>query len=114
MGKSKIKKSRFLWGVPLALISFEIYLGVILGYLCGMFFAGKYDGHQRVKSIIFNIGKYRLHLHHWLVCLVILVPALLYNFFPFLPQFFSGILGGLIIQDLHLDDDWHRVLTKGY
>lgn len=107
----KINK-KFLLSIPLALISLEIYLGIVLGYFFGKFFAGKYDGRQRIRSIIFNLGNYRLHLHHWLISLVILISALFYNLFPFFSQLFFGILGGLIIQDLHLDSDWHKILIK--
>jgi len=108
---NKINK-KFLLGIPLAIISLEIYLGIVLGYFFGKFLAGKYDGRQRIKSIIFNIGNYRLHLHHWLVSSIILISALFNNFFPFFPQLFFGILGGLILQDLYLDPNWYRVLIK--
>ena len=111
--KNMIRISKkFLLGIPLALISLEIYLGIIFGYFFGKFFAGKYDGRQRIKSLIFNIGNYRLHLHHWLICSGVLILAFFHNFFLFFPQFFFGILGGLIIQDLHLDSDWYRILIR--
>jgi len=107
----KINK-KFLLGIPIAVISLEIYLGIILGYFFGKFFAGKQDGRQRIKSIIFNIGNYKLHLHHWLISLAILISAFFHNFFPFFSQLFFGILGGLILQDLYLDSNWYRVLIK--
>ncbi|MBZ9572188.1 hypothetical protein KJA15_02570 [Patescibacteria group bacterium] len=103
---------KILLGIPLAIISLEIYLGIILGYFFGKFFAGQYDGHQRIKSIILNIGNYRLHLHHWLLSLGILIFNFLYNlFFPF-PQFFLSFLGGLMIQGIFCYPDWYKILRR--
>lgn len=107
----KINKKSFL-ALPIAVVSIEIYLGIIIGYFAGKFFAGKYDGYQRVKSVFINIGKYRLHIHHWIASIVIGIIAAAYNLFPFFPQFFFGVLGGLIIQDLYLDEDWRHVIIK--
>ena len=104
------KKSFF--AIPIALISIEIYLGIIIGYFCGKFFAGKYDGCQRVKSIFINIGRYTLHIHHWIASIVIGVFAAVFNLFPFFSPFFFGVLGGLVIQDFYLDEDWRHVIIK--
>jgi hypothetical protein len=103
---------KFLIALPLAWASLEIFLGVILGYFFGKLCAGQYDGYQRVKSVFLNIGNYRLHIHHWIIFLIVLVFGVFYNLFPFLPQFFSGVCGGLIIQDLYLDSDWWRILIR--
>jgi len=101
----KFKKPKFLLGLPIALFSLEIYLGTLLGYFSFKFFTGK------VPSLVFNIGNYRLHFHHWLYSLVILIPALYYNFLPF-PQFSYGFLGGAIFQGIYCYQDWHKVLTR--
>lgn len=107
----KISKKSFLV-LPIALVSLELYLGIIIGYFCGKFFAGKYDGYQRIKSVFLNLGQYRLHLHHWLISLVLLVFGSVYNLFPIFPQFCFAFLGGLIIQDLYLDGNWRRVIFR--
>jgi len=109
--KLRINKKSFL-AIPIALISLEIYFGIIIGYFCGKFFAGKYDGYQRIKSIFINIGKYRVHIHHWIASLAIGIAATFFNLFPFFSPFCFGVLGGLIIQDLYLDEDWKKILIK--
>jgi len=101
----KFKKSKFLLGLPLALFSLEIYLGSLLGYFSFKFFTGK------TPSLAFNVGNYRLHLHHWLYGLAILIPALHYNFLPF-PQLSYGFLGGAIFQGIYCYSDWHKILIK--
>jgi len=107
----KISKKSFL-AIPIAIVSLEIYLGVIIGYFCGKFFAGKYDGYQRVKSIFINLGNYQLHIHHWIASIIIGTIAAVFNLFPFFSPFFFGVLGGLVIQDLYLDEDWRHVIIK--
>jgi hypothetical protein len=108
----KILSSKILWGIPLALISFQLYLGVILGYLAGKLFSGKETGcHGRVKSLTFNVGQWNVHLHHWLWGLGVLIAGIFYDFLPF-PKFSFGFLGGLIFQGIICFPDWHRVFEK--
>ena len=103
--KPKLVKPKFFLGILIALISLEIYLGIILGYFLTKFFA------KKVPSVAFDIGNWRLHFHHWLIALGILISALYYNFLPF-PQFSFGFLGGLVIQGISSYPDWHKILFK--
>jgi len=103
--KPKLVKPKFFLGIPLALLSLEIYLGVILGYFLTKFFTGK------IPSLAFNIGNWRLHFHHWLYGLGILISAIWYQFLPF-PQFSFGFLGGLVFQGISCYPDWYKILTK--
>ena len=108
----KISK-KFLLSIPLALISLQIFLGIVLGYFLGKLFSGKKPGQPgKIKSIIFYIGRYKLHLHHWLVFLSILILNLLTSlFFPF-PKFSLSLLSGLMIQGIVCYPDWHRILVR--
>jgi len=113
MKKINLLNPKIFLGIPLAIISLEIYLGIILGYFGGKFFSeGGVGQPQIIKSIIFNIGNYQLHFHHWLTCLIIFILALSYNFFPFFPRFLFGLLGGLIFQDIRFDRDWYKIFKK--
>jgi len=111
--KPKLVKPKFFLGVPLALFSLEVYLGALLGYFSFKFFSGKDAGYPgKIKSLAFNLGNYRIHLHHWFYGLGILVFVLLLGLsFPF-PQFSFGFLGGLVFQGISSYPDWHRILFK--
>lgn len=104
---------KVLLTIPIALISLEIYFGVLFGYLLGKFGGGRMTGQPgRVKSIVFSVGKYRLHIHHWLCAsLGAVVSVILFNFFPF-PQFSAGIVGGFIFQGIVSYSDWYRIIKK--
>jgi len=109
----KLIKSKILLGTPVALFSLEIYFGLLLGYFLSKFFAGKQTGCAGIiKSIAFNIGNYRLHLHHWLFGFGLLCSAVLLNYCPFFPQFSYGFLGGLVFQGVSCYPDWYKILTK--
>lgn len=109
--KPKLVKPKFFLGVPLAVFSLEIYFGAIFGYLLAKFFSGKETGLPgKINSLAFNIGKWRVHFHHWLYGLGILISLFFIGLS--LPQFSFGILGGLIFQGIFSYKDWHRVLVR--
>jgi len=108
----KINK-KFLFWIPLALISLQIFLGIIIGYFLGKFLSGEKIGHQgTIKSIVLRLGRYRLHLHHWLLCFGILILSLLTKIFLPFPQFSLSFLGGLMIQGIVCYPDWHKIFIK--
>lgn len=112
MKKINLKKPKVLLGIPLAIFSLEIYFGTLFGYFITKFFSGKQTGCPgKIKSVAFNVGDYRLHLHHWLLGLMVLIFAAWHQFLPF-PHFSFGFLGGLIFQGIFCYSDWRRIFIK--
>jgi hypothetical protein len=109
----KIFKSKILLSLPLALLSLEIYIGVLVGYFFSRYLSAKTAGQKNRwwKSLVFEVGNYRLHLHHWLYSLAILISGLYYNFLPF-PQLSFGLLGGMIFHGIHSYRDWYKVVIR--
>ena len=96
----------------------ETYFGLAPGYLTGNFSAGEEVGQiGRIPSIIFNLGNWQLHLHHWLISLAILIFVFSYlakkyripNTLLFLG---AGFLTGLIFQGIFSYSDWYKILHK--
>jgi len=97
--------------IALALISLELGLGIIFGYFTARLLAGKKAGQQGIiKSLALQIGNYKLHLHHWLLSLGVLVFAFFFNLFHF--HFFYGFIGGWVIQGVFSYKDWKKILIK--
>jgi len=97
--------------IALALISLQLGLGIILGYFTIRFLAGKQTGRQgMIKSFTFQIGDYKLHLHHWLYSLIVLIFVLFFDFYY--SQFVYGFLGGWVIQGIFSYKDWKKILSK--
>jgi hypothetical protein len=109
--KLKLAKAKFFYGIPLAIFSLEIYSGVILGYFLAKFFAGKETGLEgKIKSLVFGVGKWKIHLHHWICGLIALIFLFYMNFS--LPEISFGVLGGLIFQGVFSYSDWYKIVIK--
>ncbi|XOB40510.1 MAG: hypothetical protein ACKKMR_00660 [Candidatus Nealsonbacteria bacterium] len=106
MKKIKINKSKLLLGIPLALISLRIYLGVLFGYFFARFLS------TRINSIILSIGSHKLHFHHWIMGFIALIFILWYSFSPLIDQLVFGFLGGLIFEGISSYPDWYKVIIR--
>lgn len=108
-----ITKKKIFVGLPLALISIELYLGVILGYFIMKYLSGKKAGQRGKFAVnIFNFGDWRIHLHHWFYCSTFLVAAAIFNFSLPFPQLSYGLLGGFIAQGIFSYPDWYKVVVR--
>jgi len=109
----KFFKSKFLLSLPLVLLSWEIYIGVLLGYFFSKYLSAREAGQKNRwwKSLVIRIGNYQLHFHHWLYSLAILISGLYYNFLPF-PQLSYGVLGGMIFHGIYSYRDWYKIITR--
>jgi polyferredoxin len=109
----KISKKKILLGIPIILISLEIYLGIIFGYFVAKFFSGKQSGVQgKIKSFFLNIGNYRLHLHHWLLGLGTLISVTAFNLSLPFSRFSLGFFGGMVFQGIYCYSDWYQILIR--
>jgi len=114
----KILKEKIILFVFRIFSRLETYFGLPFGYLTGHLGAGEEVGKiGRVPSIIFNLGNWQLHLHHWLISLAILIfvfsfLAKKYKIPNILLFFGSGFLIGLIFNGIFCYDDWHKILIR--
>ncbi len=96
----------------------RVFLGAIFGYSLGNFGGGESVGVEgRVPSIIFNFKSWQIHLHHWLICFLILL--FLIAFFAknkklksFLLSLKFGFLVGLMLQGILEYSDWYFIILK--
>ena len=97
-------------------------IGIILGYLSFiMWFVGfliaRYLGSKtvgqpsKIRSCFIPLGKYKIHLHHWLLssCAMILF-ALFKGAHVLPPDLFYGFFGGIVFHGIYLYSDWHKIL----
>jgi hypothetical protein len=107
----KKHKKFFLLSIPLAITSFNIYMGVTIGYISALILSGKKEGEKGIiKSITFDIGKYKIHLHHWILG-VSLIPICC-NFTSFSDKILMGILGGISFQGIFCYKDWYKIIYR--
>lgn len=90
-------------------------LGTIVGFFIAKLFSGRKEGEEGLfKSLKFNIKNYIIHLHHWLLALLMLIILAVVDFYMDLisGHLIYGILLGLIIQGLTYRDFYKIVYTK--
>lgn len=96
--------------------------GVILGYLSFIawfvgFLLAKYLGSKavgepsKVRSYFIPLGKYKIHLHHWLLSFCAMILFVLFRGAHVLsPDLFYGFFGGIVFHGIYLYSDWYKVL----
>jgi len=109
----KIKKFIFPTALIASLyISVGFAIGVIIGYLGTNLFHKKFIKTGKVNIVIFDLGNWKIHLHHWVMGILAIFAFYFIGLLSFLPIFFIGTLGGLIFHDLYTDKNWYRVIRK--
>ncbi len=117
LAKSNNKNSKVRRYLPAVVVvasmyySFLLATGLILGYLGSKIFSKYLLESGKVDCIYIDCGKYKFHLHHWILGSLLLLLAWVVDYF-YLPSFFLGVVGGVIAHDIYDFNDWHKILVK--
>jgi len=65
---------------------------------------------SKIPSVVLPLGKYRLHLHHWLIASAGMAVVLIQGPWVFPSGLLYGVLGGIAFQGVDCYDDWHKIL----
>jgi len=97
--------------------------GIVLGYLSFItwsvgFLLARYlsnktssESHRLLQSRIIPLGKYRIHLHHWLWSSCAIVAFAVFKGAYVLPSnLFYGFFGAIVFHGIYYYSDWCRVL----
>lgn len=92
------------------------YMGAIGGYLFAKYLSGKMEGESgRLKSIVFSLGSYRIHIHHWLLSTLSLFSLWLHGFHTHFFEIFVPVFGfcmAVIFHGIYHYTDWYKVLYR--
>jgi hypothetical protein len=91
--------------------SFLLTLGLVLGYIGSRIFSKYLLESGKVDCIFIDCGKYKIHLHHWILGTLLLLFAWFIDYF-YLPRLFVGVVCGIIAHDIYDFNDWHKVFVK--
>jgi hypothetical protein len=80
--------------------SFLLALGLALGYLGSKVFSKYFLENGKVDAIYINCGKWKIHMHHWILGAMILAVVWVIDYF-YLPRFFLGAVCGIIAHDIY-------------
>ncbi len=91
--------------------SFSFTMGIVVGYVLCKAFCMLFVHNGKIESVFLDYGKWRVHLHHWIIGIIALAIVWVIDRF-YLPTFFAGAICGMIIQDIYDYNDWHKVIVK--
>ena len=110
----QIKVKKYLPAVVLVAsfyYSFLLALGFALGYIGSKIFSKYLVENGKVDCVYIDCGKYKIHLHHWILGALLLLLVWIIDFF-YLPRFFVGVVCGIMAHDIYDFNDWHKILVK--
>jgi len=98
------------------------FAGLLFGYLflvswfpsflmCKYLSANSVGEPSKFKSIIVPVGKWKMHLHHWLYALGVGGVSSTTGYYCLNPAITYGLLGGLVFQGIYCYSDWHRIVS---
>jgi len=117
VNKSKVKM--FFPAIVLATslrYSLLFTVGIVIGYVlckifCALFLKHGDNVNGKIEKVFVDFGKWKLHLHHWIIGIIVLAIVWVIDYF-YLPTFFAGVICGVILQDIYDYNDWHKVIIK--
>ena len=118
LAKSDNKSSKVRKYLPAVVLtaglyySFFLSLGLAIGYIGSKLFFKFFVENGKIDCTYIDCGKWKLHMHHWILGVLILLIVGIIDYF-YLPRFFVGIVCGVIVHDLYdYSNDWHKILVK--
>ena len=117
LAKSDNKNSKVRKYLPAAVMvvsfyySFLIALGLAIGYIGSKIFSKYLLESGKVDCIYIDCGKFKIHLHHWILGAMLLLLVWVIDYF-YLPRFFVGVICGIMAHDIYDFNDWHKVFVK--
>jgi len=91
--------------------SFSFTAAIVIGYIACKLFCYYFVNNGKISCIFIDIGKWKIHLHHWIMGIGILAAVWVLDYF-YLPTLFAGFMIGIIIHDIYDFNDWHQVVIK--
>jgi len=110
----KIRVKKVLPAIVLATsfyYSYLIALGIIVGYFVSKIYYKKFVESGKVDLVFVDCGKWKIHVHHWIMGAIFLVFVWIIDWF-YLPSFFAGVVLGVIAHDIYDFNDWYKVILK--
>ncbi len=87
--------------------------GLLIGYLATKFYCKKLGiDETSEKRIFLNMGKWDIHLHHWIMGVMLIALIYIGGWRPEIPVLVWGLIAGMIIHDIYDFNDWHQVIIK--
>lgn len=105
--------------ILIGLVVVPIFLGIFsyqtwfAAFLATKYLSGRTDGEQGIaRSLIISWRNHQLHLHHWLVALIVGGILAARGFYILTPEAFYGAVSAIVFQGIYCYKDWYRVIKR--
>ena len=100
-----------LTGIVLGYMSFIAWS---IGFLLTRYLCRKTVGKSRIlKSRIIPLGKYKIHLHHWIWSSFVMIIFTIFKSVHVLPpDLVYGFFGAIVFHGIYSYGDWYRILIR--
>jgi hypothetical protein len=105
--------------ILIGLIAVFIFLGIFsyktwfAAFAVTKYLSGRTDGKQGiVRSIIIPWRNYELHLHHWVLALILGGILTLEGICIPPPELVYGALSAIVFQGIYCYGDWYRIIRR--
>ena len=96
------------------LLGYLFFVSWLFTFVMCKWTSGKSSGERgRVPSIVIPLGRWTVHVHHWLCCLCVVGISVATDLHFLTATVTYGLLGGAIFQGIYCYNDWHRILVRG-
>lgn len=115
MPYKRTKRKKFVSAAALAAFTYTSVIftsGMLLGYWLTKKFCKKYIESGFLQCLYIDIKGWKVHLHHWILGVFVVLLLLSLGWESQIPKFFWGVLAGIIAQDIYDFDDWHKVVIR--
>ena len=85
--------------------------GIIIGYILCKVYCAVFLENGLVDHVILDYGKWKFHLHHWIMGIIVLALIGMLDYF-YLPALFTGFICGIILQGIYDYSNWHKIIIK--
>lgn len=91
--------------------SLRLMWGIIIGYFLCRLYCQVFVENGLVDHVMIDLGKWKIHLHHWMMGIIVLAVVGIVDYF-YLPALFLGFICGIILQGIYDYSNWHKVIIK--
>ncbi len=98
------------------ILGYLSFIAWFVGFLLVKYLGSKTIGEpSKVRSYFIPLGKYKIHLHHWLLSsCVIIVFAVFKGTYVLPSNLFYGFFGAIVFHGIYFYSDWYKVLIPRY
>ena len=102
----------FSAGIIMGYLSF---ISWAVGFLLARYLSGKTAGEPcwLLRSRLIPLGRYRIHLHHWIWSSCLIIAFAVFEGAYFVPSdLFYGFFGAIAFHGIYYYSDWHKILIR--